>query len=125
MGILSGCIKCKRVGTFIKSARKVVYKSVQAEPRTDKELKGGVYKEHVKRTSPLFYLNDFDLIVGFIIADLLHLIDICVFRKLIQGFVTGALKPFPKWSPEQQSQESALLLKIIFPSDINRKLRSL
>uniref|UniRef100_A0A182HXD4 Uncharacterized protein n=1 Tax=Anopheles arabiensis TaxID=7173 RepID=A0A182HXD4_ANOAR len=51
--------------------------------------------------------------------------DIGVFRKLIQGFVTGALKPFPKWSPEQQSQVSALLLKIIFPSDINRKLRSL
>ncbi|XP_040172665.1 uncharacterized protein LOC120905714 [Anopheles arabiensis] len=103
-----GCIKCKSLGTFIKSARKVVYKSVQGEPRTDKELKGGVYKEHVKRTSPLFYLNYFDLIVGFIIADLLHLIDIGVFRKLIQGFVTGALKPFPKWSPEQQSQVHVL-----------------
>ncbi|XP_049297884.1 uncharacterized protein LOC125771381 isoform X1 [Anopheles funestus] len=124
-GSRHGCMKCKSIGTHLKSARKVVYQSVCADLRTDKEFRDGVYKEHYRCRSPLLDLNDFDMIYNFVVADLLHLIDLGIVRKLLWGWVFGTLKPFKKWKPSKQRMISEQLINIKFPSEMNRQLRSL
>uniref|UniRef100_A0AAG5DM47 Transposase domain-containing protein n=1 Tax=Anopheles atroparvus TaxID=41427 RepID=A0AAG5DM47_ANOAO len=122
---IHACQKCKCVGIHVKEARKVIYEDIHAEKRTDEEFRGGQYAKHYVRTSPVLDIKNFDVVQDVIVGDRLHLIDQGVMRKLLKGWVDGALSPYPAWKSEQKKHISNALKDMEIPSEINRQMRSL
>lgn len=70
-------------------------------------------------------LSSIDMVKDFIIADSLHLLDLGVFKRLLQGWRTGSLCKRAKWSHQQKKEISEYLVKVRFPREINRRMRSM
>uniref|UniRef100_A0AAG5DNQ2 Transposase domain-containing protein n=1 Tax=Anopheles atroparvus TaxID=41427 RepID=A0AAG5DNQ2_ANOAO len=122
---IEGCIKCKCIGQHVRSAHKVIFEGVCADPRTDAEFRSGAYTAHCKKSTPLLDLSYFDIVEDVIVSDRLHLLDLGIMKKLLRGWLNGTLAPYPKWGPEEPPQMSDVLTSIELPSEIPRKLRSL
>ncbi|XP_041784539.1 uncharacterized protein LOC121600195 [Anopheles merus] len=119
---LEACIKCKIVGSH--DGTKTIYEGT-AEVRTDKEFRNGDYVKHQKYYTPLLDIDEVDIVTQTTIADDLHLFALGIEKKLLKGFTTGALHPFPKWSKQEQLEISNILVRIEYPSEIHRKPRAL
>ncbi|XP_058128449.1 uncharacterized protein LOC131292360 [Anopheles ziemanni] len=65
------------------------------------------------------------MIEDVIVSDRLHLIDLGVMRKLLQGWRAGVFLNVAKWSSDKAKEISTRLTKIVLPSEIHRKFRTL
>lgn len=120
---IHACLKCKIMGRSYQ--RRMIFEGL-AEVRTDAEFRSGAYCiGHQKRPTPLADIKGIDMIKDIPIADDLHLLYLGIMKLLLLGFILGLLKPFKKWTLEEQDEISNLLLKIKLPIEINRSLRVL
>ncbi|XP_061504469.1 uncharacterized protein LOC133391883 [Anopheles gambiae] len=119
-----GCIKCKIVGKFDKSARKMIFEGV-AEERIDDDFRDGNYPiRHQKHHTPLLDLKEFNIVVQMSIADDLHLFHLGALKKLLKGY-KGDYKGFSAWSAAEQEEINKILARIELPAEIHRGVRSL
>uniref|UniRef100_A0A4Y0BCY6 Transposase domain-containing protein n=1 Tax=Anopheles funestus TaxID=62324 RepID=A0A4Y0BCY6_ANOFN len=119
-----GCMKCKVNGRRHPRSRAVTYSGINHPPRTDAEFRQGIYVGHRVGNSPLLDLGCFDIVKDVLVGDKLHLIDLGVTRKLLQGWVYG-MRGAIKWSDQTFLRISSFLKSITLPSEVNRKLRGL
>ncbi|XP_040172692.1 uncharacterized protein LOC120905723 [Anopheles arabiensis] len=120
-----GCQKCTVEGKFDKTARVMCFPGIDAPVRTHQDFKDSKYGEHHRETTPLIDLLHFDIIVNVIIADLLHLIDFGVTRKVINGWKSGKFGGGPKWSQETLNRINNILNNVEIPLEFHRKLGSI
>uniref|UniRef100_A0A182PWS0 Uncharacterized protein n=1 Tax=Anopheles epiroticus TaxID=199890 RepID=A0A182PWS0_9DIPT len=118
-----GCLKCTCVGEYNSSSRTVIFKGVDASPRTDALFRLSAYGEHHKEPSPLLDLQYLNIVEDVIVSDRLHLIDLGIMRKLLKGWILGRLGQ-PKWSREKCVAFSNALKAIKLPFEIHRPFRS-
>ncbi|KFB53780.1 AGAP002950-PA-like protein [Anopheles sinensis] len=81
-----GCLKCTALGTKNAVTGAVVFESTNASKRSDEDFRLERYPDHHRTRSPLLDLVNFDMIEDVIVSDRLHLIDLGVMRKLLQGW---------------------------------------
>lgn len=119
-----GCIKCTTKGQYSHEARTMIYPNITSAKRTNEKFRAKEYTDHQRFDTPLTKLP-IDLIEDVIVADSLHLLELGIMRKLINGWRTGSMTKKAKWSSNEKSSISELLLKVQFPSEIHRRMRSL
>ncbi|XP_058128660.1 uncharacterized protein LOC131292916 [Anopheles ziemanni] len=121
-----GCTKCSTLGIHVQPENKVIFEGVGAAPRTDVGFRAREDRAHHKviRT-PLEDVANLDMIKNFLVADRLHLIDLGVSRKLLQGFLTHKMTSFNRWSSDQKVHISKFLNQSKLPCEINRPFRAL
>uniref|UniRef100_A0A8W7M2U2 Transposase domain-containing protein n=1 Tax=Anopheles arabiensis TaxID=7173 RepID=A0A8W7M2U2_ANOAR len=118
-----GCLKCTCEAEFNEDGRCMVYKGVNAPPRTDKGFRGEEYGNHHKCRSPFIDLKKFDIVKGIPVADILHLIHYGMMRRFVLGWRDGKLGLKTKWSAQLAEEISSLLVKIRLPVEIHRSFR--
>lgn len=119
-----GCLKCTTKGKFCHTAGTVIFPQIDAQPRTNEKFRNKEYPEHQKSDTPLLRLP-IDMIEDIIVADALHLLELGVMRKLLNGWRTGSMTKRAKWSTVEKGEISNLLVRIRFPKEIHRRMRSL
>uniref|UniRef100_A0A182ICM1 Uncharacterized protein n=1 Tax=Anopheles arabiensis TaxID=7173 RepID=A0A182ICM1_ANOAR len=120
-----GCMKCTVVGYRHSISNAMCFPIATMFPaRTNEAFRGMEYGEHHKETTPLIKLDNFDIVEDVIVSDRLHLIDLGVTRKFLQGWIFGQWGA-PQLSPEAISNMSIALTNISLPSEIHRKFRQL
>uniref|UniRef100_A0A182PX67 Transposase domain-containing protein n=1 Tax=Anopheles epiroticus TaxID=199890 RepID=A0A182PX67_9DIPT len=122
---IHGCMKCTCEGEYNNVSNTVVFKSINAQIRTDKGFRDGEYPEHVKLASPLLDLPSFNIITDVITSDALHLFYLGVMKRLLLGWRDGKLGKFCKWSADVCNAVSSRLEGIALPSEIHRRFRRL
>ncbi|XP_058820704.1 uncharacterized protein LOC131682907 isoform X2 [Topomyia yanbarensis] len=83
------------------------------------------YDRHHKTVTPLLDVPNMDLIQDVIVGDRLHLIDLGVMKRLLNGWRDGSLGFDTKLSSQKISDFSTMLCSIQLPSEIHRKPRGL
>ncbi|XP_055604411.1 uncharacterized protein LOC129752669 [Uranotaenia lowii] len=119
-----GCLKCTTKGKYCHSAGTVVFPDHNAQPRTNEKFRNNEYPEHQLSETPLIRLP-IDMIEDVIVADALHLLELGVMRKLLNGWRTGSMTKRAKWSTAEKTEISIFLVQIRFPKEIHRRMRSL
>lgn len=119
-----GCIKCTTKGTYSQISRTMVFPDINALKRTDASFRAKEYSDHQRCDSPLTRLP-IDMIEDVIVADSLHLLELGVMKKLLNGWRTGCMSMNAKWSTFEKKQISNLLVCVRFPMEIHRRMRSL
>lgn len=119
-----GCLKCTTKGKYCFSAGTVVFPQINAPPRTDAKFRNKEYPEHQRSDTPLLQLP-IDMVEDVIVSDALHLLELGVMRKLLNGWRTGSMTKRAKWSTKDKQEISKFLVGIRFPSEIHRRMRSL
>uniref|UniRef100_A0AAG5CQR8 Transposase domain-containing protein n=1 Tax=Anopheles atroparvus TaxID=41427 RepID=A0AAG5CQR8_ANOAO len=114
------CYKCICDGTYDSDELKVTFPGVAGVPRTDEKFRNGTYGEEHRLSKPLLELNSFNAIQDVVVGD-----GIAVMRKLLLGWAESELEPFPKWSSKQKQEIDKMLLRMRFPSEIEKELRVL
>lgn len=105
----------------------VVFPNLNAEMRTDSAFRANEYTLHQKYDSPLTDLP-IDMINDFPIGDELHLINLGVMKRLLEGYRMGTLTNVDaKWSHFEKSQISKYLDETKGPLEIRsqRSIRNL
>ncbi|XP_049541717.1 uncharacterized protein LOC125954985 [Anopheles darlingi] len=119
-----GCTGCHVIGDYLKSHKKVVFDSVDAEPRTDAGFRARLDADHHKEVrSPLEDLKNVDMINSFPVSDRLHLIDRGVTRKILKGLLENDFDRFGHWSSWQRQNISKFMVRTKLPSEVNRPFR--
>lgn len=120
------CIKCTTDGEYSYSANCVIFPNISAPLRTDTDFRSGLYGDHHKKRSILESVIGLDMINGFPIGDVLHLIDLGVTKRLLHGWKTGNLNNFDaNWSSDDIRIVSEYLVKTKMPNEIVRQPRGL
>lgn len=122
----SGCTKCETEGEYFHEGRHMSFYNINAAKRTDDGFRRQIGGEHHKEKSPLEKLP-IDMICQFPVADSLHLLDLGVVRKLLQGWVHGSYNFRTKWNASQITRISRILCEsnANLPSEIHREVRGL
>lgn len=113
------------LGTQSPRTGAVVFENTSASKRTDADFRLKRYPDHHHTRSPLLDLVNFDLIDDVIVSDRLHLIDLGVIRKLLQGWRAGAFLNVAQWSTDKCKEITDKFTQIELPSEIHRKFRTL
>lgn len=125
---LHGCQKCTTVGKHSHVSRTTIFPSISAAPRTDEQFRNGSYPLHHRYRTPIEELP-IDTIKDFVVADPLHLLELGVMKRLIQGWTSTEKRLNfgykTKLSLTEKSEISQLLLQIRVPSEIHRDARTL
>lgn len=122
----NGCGKCCTVGYRHPVSRATVFPNFSAEKRTDANFRAGIYKYHQKIITPLLELP-IDIVKDFVIGDVLHLIDLGITRRLLEGYRLGSLtNADAKWSTFYKMEINRYLTSIRGPIEIRtqRAIRS-
>lgn len=119
-----GCQKCTIVGKYSHISHTVVFTKIELPLRTDELFRAKQYPGHQKVETPLTKLP-INLIKDVVVADPLHLLELGVMKRLINGWRTGDLGYTTKWSKNDKMEISEFLLKIQMPSEIHRDILTL
>ncbi|EAT36978.1 AAEL010985-PA [Aedes aegypti] len=119
-----GCLKCTTKGKYSHTANTVVFSQTNAAARTDEKFRNKEYPEHQRSDTPLVRLP-IDMIEDIIVSDALHLLELGVMRRLLNGWRTGSMTKRAKWSSTEKAEISEFLVKLRFPKEIHRRMRSL
>lgn len=119
-----GCIKCTTKGRYSHISGTMTYPQLNAPKRTDQKFRMMEYADHQRNTTPLVKLP-MDLIRDVIVGDSLHLLELGVMKKLLTSWRTGTMSMKAKWSCAQKREISETLVRIKFPIEIHRQMRSL
>lgn len=119
-----GCLKCTTKGKYDYTANTVVYPQTNAPARTDEMFRNKEYPEHQRNETPLVRLP-IDMVEDIIVSDALHLLELGVMRRLLNGWRTGSMTKRAKWSTMEKAEISDFLVKLRFPKEIHRRMRSL
>lgn len=118
---LDGCGRCKTVGYKSSITKKVVYPNFQAEKRRDSGFRAKQYPEHQKQTSPLTELP-IDMVRDFVVADVLHLIDLGIVKTIIEEYRSGSLtNADAKWSRKEKEEINKYLASVRGPIEIRSR----
>lgn len=119
-----GCLKCTTKGIYSHVACTVVYPQIDAPPRTNVQFRQKEYPEHQRCETPLTRLP-IDMVEDIIVADALHLLELGIMRRLLNGWRTGSMTKRAKWSNIEKTEISHFLVNLRFPKEIHRRMRSL
>lgn len=104
----------------------MIFPETNAPLRNDADFRAGVYEAHYKKRTVIENIIGLDMINHFPIGDALHLIDMGVTKRFLQGFMSGSLNNFnAKLSAHQINQISDFLTATVLPQEFNRQLRAL
>ncbi|XP_035916507.1 uncharacterized protein LOC118514081 [Anopheles stephensi] len=110
-----GCLKCTCVGTSIEvgpDSRKMIFDSINAEPRTDAGFRQRLDPLHHKEwRTPLEDIDGFDMVEGFPVSDRLHLADEGATQKVLVGLTTNLFERFVHVYPRQKEAVSTYMTK--------------
>ncbi|XP_055682561.1 uncharacterized protein LOC129789619 [Lutzomyia longipalpis] len=119
----SGCSKCTVSGSFFDC---MVFTRIDAVKRDDSSFRSRREPEHHKTTSPLENLP-IDMVEHFPVSDNLHLFDLGIMKRQLEGWTTGKFNYRTKWS-NAQITEICQLLKFANesrPIELHRQIRTL
>lgn len=122
----SSCLKCTTDGEYNHDFNVMTFPETNAALRTDAEFRSGIYEGHHKERTILESIHNLDLIKDFPIGDTLHLLDLGIMKRLLQGWKSGNLNNYnAKWSASQIQDISLFLKDCKFPREIHRSVRGL
>lgn len=107
----------------------MIFPDTNARLRTDAEFRSGAYEGHYKSRTLIESIIGLDMIKDFPIGDVLHLIDLGITKRLLQGWKSGNLNNYKaKWSASEIKLVSGFLIRTyrqLMPREIKRPLRGL
>lgn len=119
-----GCIKCTTKGRYSQLSRTMTYPELNAPLRTDERFRTNQYPDHQRGYTPLLKLP-IDMVKDIVVGDSLHLLELGVMKKLLNGWRTGSMSMKAKWSSSQKKELSEYLVEVKFPVEIHRQMRAL
>lgn len=120
------CLKCTTDGEYSYEFRTMIFPEISAPLRTDAEFRARVYEGHHKNDSLLEQIHGIDMIRDFPIGDSLHLIDLGITKRFLNGWKSGTLNNLDaKWSAAQIINVSNFLEQCKLPREFQRPARSL
>lgn len=104
----------------------MIFPEINAALRTDAEFRARVYEGHHKTDSILEKIHGLDMVLDFPIGDALHLLDLGITKRFLNGWKCGNLNNHnAKWSANQIQNVSKFLQECKLPREIRRPVRSL
>ena len=124
---IHGCGRCTTVGYWHHTSKTVVFPDLNAEKMDDSKFRLKQYNLHQKIDTPLTKLP-IDMIYDFVIGDMLHLIDLGIMKRLLDGYRNGSLtNVHAKWSKNDKLEINKYLSSVKGPTEIKsqRAIRTL
>lgn len=115
---INGCLKCVAEGEYSLISRTVVFTSIKSPLRNDADFRAKLYGQHHKLPTPLADIPNFDLIEDIVVGDRLHLIDLGVMKRLLNGWRDGALGYRTKMNSFDIESISKKIVKDVQPFSI-------
>lgn len=120
----NGCNRCTTIGEWSYDSKTVIFPQLDAPKRVDPTFRSAGYGAHHASYSPLVELDTIDTINDFPIGDSLHLIDLGITKRLINGWRSGTLSNVDsKLSSIQSKKISDYLDSIPAPFEIRSQRR--
>lgn len=122
----SSCLKCTTDGEYSYQSNTMIFPETKAPLRNNSDFRAGKYEGHYKKRTIIENIKGLDMIKHFPIGDALHLIDLGITKRYLQGFMHGTLNNFnSKLSSQEINQISNFLTNCTLPIEFNRQLRGL
>lgn len=104
----------------------MIFPDTDAPLRNDSDFRARVYEGHHKHDSILESIIGLDMVNDFPIGDALHLIDLGISKRFLNGWKTGSMNNHnAKWSAQQIDKVSKYLQSCKLPREFQRPVRSL
>lgn len=104
----------------------MIFPDTEAPLRNDTDFRTRTYEGHHKQDSILESVVGLDMVKDFPIGDSLHLIDLGITKRFLNGWKTGSLNNLnAKWSAQQIDAVSLFLQSCKLPREFQRPVRSL
>ena len=120
-GSYSACDRCTVRGEYVEG--RVTYEECDCSPRTDENFRAQIDEDHHTSTSPLLQLP-LDMVKSFSL-DYQHLVCLGTMRRMLLYLMKGPLCIRLGNCSTREISDNLISLKSYFPSEINRKPRSL
>lgn len=122
----NSCLKCVTEGEYSYGFKTMIFPEITAALRNDSDFRGRVYEGHHKFDSILETIRNLDMVKDFPIGDSLHLIDLGITKRFLNGWKSGTLNNYKaKWSAKQTEHISNFLKTIKLPREFQRSVRGL
>lgn len=122
----NSCARCLTEGEYSYDGGCMIFPQLNADFRTDKDFRAGVYVDHYKKRTIIENIEGLDMVKDFAIGDVLHLIDLGVMKRFICGWKIGNLNnKNAKWAAADINDISDFLNQLKLPQEFNRQLRGL
>lgn len=104
----------------------MIFPEMNAALRNDSDFRSRTYEGHHKFDSILEDIRGLDMIKDFPIGDSLHLIDLGIMKRLLNGWKAGTLNNYnARWSAKQIENISCFLKTCKLPREFKRPVRGL
>lgn len=122
----NSCLKCVTEGEYSHTFKTMIFPEIDANLRNDEDFRSRVYEGHHKFDSILEEIAGLDMVNDFPIGDSLHLIDLGITKRLLNGWKSGTLNNHnAKWSGKQLDDISKFLKTCKLPREFQRPVRGL
>lgn len=119
-----GCLKCTVEGEYSHESNTVVFPRFDCPKRTNEDFRAKKYGQHHKTDSPLLELP-IDMVDDFVVGDALHLLDLGIMKRFLNGWRDGKFKKYTKWSSQDITMVTNFLTACKTPREIHRSVRGL
>lgn len=102
----------------------VVFPRFGCPKRNDEDFRAKKYGQHHKADSPLLELP-INMIDDFVVGDALHLLDLGIMKRFLNGWKDGKFKKYTKWSSQDITTVTNFLIICKMPREIHRSVRGL
>lgn len=114
----NSCLKCVTEGEYSLAFRTMIYPDTDAPLRTDKDFRSRVYEGHHRNDTILESIVGLDMVKDFPVGDSLHLIDLGITKRFLNGWKSGTLNNHDsKWSAQQIHSVSTFLQNCKLPRE--------
>lgn len=122
----NSCLKCTTEGEYSHLFRTMTFPDIEAPLRSDSNFRARVYEGHHKHDTILESIVGLDMVNDFPIGDALHLIDLGITKRFLNGWKSGSMNNHnAKWSAHQIDVVSKYLQSCKLPREFKRPVRSL